>query len=170
MGEEAEFVIDRLRPEDLEQVLAIEQASFSQPWTRKLFENEFKRSVVSASLAAYAKAGQEGKGRTVVGYIVFWVVVDEMHILNLAVAPSQRRKGIGTKLVRAALRQAYGLGARRAFLEVRASNEAAQRLYASLGFAGIGLRRGYYSMPPEDAVVMSLSGEAFGAVVKRPPA
>lgn len=169
MGEEAEVFIDRLRPEDLDQVLLIEQASFSMPWTRRLFENELKRPVVSTSLVAYIQNGQRGRGRIIIGYIVFWVVADEMHILNLAVAPGHRRKGIGRRLVRAALRHAHSLGACRAFLEVRASNEAAQRLYASLGFIGTGLRRGYYSAPAEDAVIMALEGKAFDAVVKQFP-
>lgn len=169
MGEEAEVIIGILRPEDLDQVLAIEQESFNQPWNRGLFEQEMRRSVVSTSLAAYREV-IEGDGvvrrRIILGYIVFWVVADEVHILNLAVSPEHRRKGIGRRLVCEAIRRGQSLGAMRAFLEVRASNVSAQRLYSSLGFIGIGLRRAYYSMPPEDALVMLLEGKAFDALLR----
>jgi ribosomal-protein-alanine N-acetyltransferase len=104
--------------------------------------------------------------RLVTGYIVYWLVEDEMHILNLAVAPALRRHGIARQLVLAAIKRAYVKGARLAFLEVRASNAAAQKLYSSLGFSGSFIRRGYYDSPIEDAVVMILEQGAFVDLAK----
>jgi ribosomal-protein-alanine N-acetyltransferase len=97
---------------------------------------------------------------------VYWVVEDEMHILNLAVSPEYRRQGIARSLVLSGIRQAGKKGAKKAFLEVRASNARAQKLYASLGFSGSFLRRDYYDTPVEDAVVMTLERGAFEALLK----
>ena len=102
------------------------------------------------------------------GYLVYWLVQDEMHILNLAVAPAWRRKGIARKLVLPASKRACKKGAAKAFLEVRASNREAQKLYSSLGFTGSSVRRGYYDLPVEDAVVMTLEEGAMKALVQEP--
>jgi ribosomal-protein-alanine N-acetyltransferase len=105
--------------------------------------------------------------RKVIGYTVFWLAADEMHILNLATAPELRRQGVAKKLVLAALKQAYQKGATRAFLEVRVSNAAAQRLYSNLGFTGTSVRREYYDSPVEDAEMMTLEQGAFENMMKR---
>jgi ribosomal-protein-alanine N-acetyltransferase len=157
VGEEDAITIDLMKKEDIGQVLAIEQASFSMPWTRNLFLSEFRSSKVSSLLVALANTPV----RTVAGYIVWWLVADEIHILNLAVAHAYRRRGIARKLVLAALKRGRGKGAKRAFLEVRASNSAAQKLYSQLGFTGISMRRNYYDEPIEDAVVMTLEQGAL---------
>jgi ribosomal-protein-alanine N-acetyltransferase len=81
--------------------------------------------------------------------------VDEMHILNVAVAPGWRRRGIGRWLLRFAMGKAARAGARRALLEVRAGNAEARALYADMGFARLGIRRDYYREPLEDAVVLA---------------
>lgn len=151
-----------MKKEDLDQVLAIERASFSMPWSRNLFLSEFRSPRVSGLMVALA----EGPIRKVSGFIIFWTVEDEMHILNLAVAPEFRRQGIARKLVLAALAHSRSKGAKRAFLEVRASNTAAQKLYSSLGFAGTAIRRAYYDTPVEDAVVMTLEQGAFDAMAR----
>jgi ribosomal-protein-alanine N-acetyltransferase len=153
-----------MRKDDLDQVLVIEQASFTMPWSRNLFLSELRNRMIATLLVALPAGVQ---GREVAGYIVCWHVEDELHILNLATAPVYRRQGIAKRLVLTALDQAYGKGARRAFLEVRASNEAAQKLYSDLGFTGSFVRRGYYDMPVEDAVVMTLEGKAFEGLVGR---
>lgn len=158
MGETDEITIEPMRKEDLEQVLVIERASFTMPWSRNLFLSELRNRRIATILVALASVPAE---RSVIGYIVYWHVMDEMHILNLATAPHYRRKGIAKRLVRAALKQAFGRGARRAFLEVRASNNIAQKLYSELGFTGSFMRREYYDVPVEDAVVMTLEGKAF---------
>lgn len=163
MGKKTDITIEFMRKEDIDQVLAIEQASFSMPWSRNLFLSEFRSPGVSSLLVALA---DDSATRVVTGYIVYWLVEDEMHILNLAVAPALRRHGIARQLVLAAIKRAYVQGARRAFLEVRASNAAAQKLYSSLGFSGSFIRRGYYDSPIEDAVVMILEQGAFVDLAK----
>ncbi len=163
MGKEDAITIDLMRKEDIDQVLNIEQASFSMPWSRNLFLSEFRSPSVSNLLVALS----DSPVRTVVGFIIFWLVKDEMHILNLAVTPSFRRRGIARKLVLAAIRLADRKGAGRAFLEVRASNAAAQKLYSGLGFTGTSIRRDYYDSPMEDAVVMTLEQGPFQSLINR---
>jgi [ribosomal protein S18]-alanine N-acetyltransferase len=162
VGKEDAVTIDFMKKEDLDQVLTIEQTSFSMPWSRNLFLSEFRSRQVSNLMVALA----DGPSRRVIGFIVFWTVEDEMHILNLAVVPAFRRQGIAKKLVQAALARASQKGSKRAFLEVRASNAAAQKLYSSLGFTGTSIRRDYYDQPVEDAVVMTLEQGAFESLVK----
>lgn len=162
MGKASAVRIDLMRKEDLDQVLAIEQDSFSMPWSRNLFLSEFRSPLVSSLMVALADTPE----RRVGGYLVFWSVTDEMHILNLAVAPDLRRQGIARKLLLAALKRAYGKGAKRAFLEVRASNAAAHKFYADLGFTGASVRRDYYDLPVEDAIVMVLEQGPFLTLVR----
>jgi ribosomal-protein-alanine N-acetyltransferase len=161
VGKETEITIDFMKKEDLDQVMAIEQASFSMPWSRNLFLSEFRSTGISTLMVALSSA----PARTIEGYIVFWLVADEMHILNLAVAQHVRRQGIAKRLVLGGIKRAHLKGARRAFLEVRASNAAARRLYMGLGFTGTALRRDYYDAPIEDAVVMTLEAGAFTSLV-----
>ncbi|OGW40373.1 MAG: ribosomal-protein-alanine N-acetyltransferase [Nitrospirae bacterium GWD2_57_9] len=163
MGEKTTITIEPMKKEDLDQVLAIEQASFSQPWSRNLFLGEFRSTTVSTLLVARTRMNDR---QQVVGYIVFWTVEDEMHILNLAVAEAYRRQGIANKLVLSGIKLAYRKGAKKAFLEVRASNSGAQKLYSSLGFMGSSIRRGYYDLPEEDAVVMTLEQGAVERIMK----
>jgi ribosomal-protein-alanine N-acetyltransferase len=158
MGKEVEVTIDLMHKEDIDQVLAIELASFSMPWSRNLFVSEFRSPLISTLMVALAG---DPLLRNVIGYIVFWVVADEMHILNLATAPERRGQGVASRLVRAGLKRAHQKGAARAFLEVRASNTAAQKLYADIGFTGTSIRREYYDSPIEDAVVMVLETGEF---------
>ena len=164
MGTTAEITIDFMKKEDIGQVLAIEQASFSMPWSGNLFLSEFRSPLVSTLMVSLSSTAPK---RTVTGYIVFWLVTDEMHILNLAVAPDVRRRGIARRLVLTGIKHAHEKGARRAFLEVRASNITAQKLYSSLGFMGTSLRRDYYDSPVEDAVVMTLEEKAFLSLTER---
>ncbi len=166
MGKTASITIGPLVREDLDQVLAVEQASFTMPWSRNLFLSEFRNRPVALMLAAY----HEANSRELAGYIVCHVVVDEVHILDLATKPSLRRHGIARQLVLAALRTAYGWGGRRAFLEVRDSNQAALRLYEGLGFERTQVRVDYYDLPVEDAVVMRLETDRFRQLLAGPSA
>ena len=152
MGKTAPITIAPLVQEDLDQVMAIEQVSFTMPWSRNLFLSEFRNKPVSLMLAAHAA----GDGRDLVGYIVCWVIADEVHILDLATRPDIRRHGIARQLVLAALRAAYDGGVRKAFLEVRVSNKEALKLYGGLGFERTQVREEYYDLPVEDAIVMML--------------
>jgi len=144
---EQEIRLAPMRPEDLEEILWVEKSSFRTPWTRQLFEEEFKHPDLSHFLVAHCQ-------EHVVGYMGFWLVLDEAHITNLAVHPAFRRRKIGERLAQAVLELAVELGARRATLEVRAGNEAAQRLYAKFGFRLAAVRRGYYVDNQEDALVL----------------
>ena len=166
MGEKGEItitIIDVMRKEDVDLVLAIEQASFTMPWSRNLFLAEFRNRPVSLSLVALS-----GKtaAREVIGYFISWVIEDEMHILNLAVAAPFQRQGIARRLVLAALKQAFTKGVRRVFLEVRESNIAAHNLYSRLGFTPTFIRKHYYDMPLEDAVVMTLEAAAYKSLIE----
>lgn len=161
MGKTVPIIIAPLVREDLDQVLAIEQASFTMPWSRNLFLSEFRNKPVSLMLAAHT----EFEVRELVGYVVCWVFVDEVHILDLAARPDLRRHGIARRLVREALRTAYAWGARRAFLETRESNAAALKLYSRFGFVRTQVRTEYYDLPVEDAIVMMLDTDGFRRVL-----
>jgi [ribosomal protein S18]-alanine N-acetyltransferase len=163
MGEAGTITIDRMTREDIDRVLAIEQASFSMPWSRNLFLSEFRNPTVSLMLVARSPDSVR-----LIGYIVCWAVADELHILDLAIEPSWRRKGIARMLVLAAIREGDAAGASRAFLEVRASNQAALLLYEGLGFTRSLVREGYYDMPVEDAVVMSLERNDMASLLNEP--
>jgi ribosomal-protein-alanine N-acetyltransferase len=134
--------------EDLDGVLAVESESFTNPWTREMYESELR--VGSRSHIVVVRTGDS----PVAGFCSFWLVLDEIHINNLAIAPRHRRHGLGAALVRYVLAQAPALGATRATLEVRASNAPAIRLYERLGFRVEGTRRNYYTNPDEDALVL----------------
>ncbi len=141
-----------LRKDDLDAVLAIEKTTFTVPWSRKAFEGELNHPFAVAMVAT--------QNDTVIGYILGWVVVNELHITNVAVHPHQRRLGIGEALVRAAIGK--GENILEIFLEVRQSNLAAINLYRKLGFQEIGIRKNYYAEEGEDAILMSktVSGES----------
>jgi ribosomal-protein-alanine N-acetyltransferase len=143
------WVIEPLTlPADLETILEIELASFVNPWTREMYLAELENHGVSFCSVVRDSSQQ------VIGYCSFWRVLDELHINNLAVAPSQRGRGAGTALLHEVLREGARLGARRATLEVRRSNEAARRLYERLGFSVAGVRQAYYTHPVEDALIL----------------
>ena len=147
-----------MQESDLDEVLMLEQASFSEPWTRKMFLGELKGNTFATNLVARADDGN-GQGTpsgALLGYVMFWVVFEELHLMNLAVRPDVRRRGLATMLVRRALSMGAARGARTALLEVRASNAAALAFYQGLGFQRRGVRRGYYENPQEDAVIMML--------------
>lgn len=134
--------------DDVEAVLAIERASFTNPWTREMYLAELENRDTSYCLLA------RGPDDSVAGFCSFWRVLDELHINNLAVAPERRRQGVATALLDRVMREGVTLGAERATLEVRRSNEIARRLYERFGFYVAGVRRGYYTQPVEDALVL----------------
>ena len=144
--------IERMRQEDLPEVMAIEVASFSLPWTEEMFANELARGTLSEAFVARLPGA--GVSPPLAGYVCLWVVTDELHINNLAVHARWRRQGIAAALLEAALTHGRADGARAAFLEVRVSNVAAQGLYRRFHFAPVGVRTRYYTHPVEDALVM----------------
>jgi ribosomal-protein-alanine N-acetyltransferase len=133
---------------DLEGVLEVEEASFTNPWTRDMYSWELQNRSVCHILVVRTEQC------AVAGFCAFWLICDEIHINNLAIRPDFRAQGIGSALLRHVLGQARELGARRATLEVRASNERARRLYERMGFYVAGNRRNYYSNPVEDALIL----------------
>jgi ribosomal-protein-alanine N-acetyltransferase len=134
---------------DLPQVMELERLAFrQQPWTPGLFLHELKLPFSRLHLARSANGD-----RRLLGYVCWWVIGDEVHILNLAVRPDARRSGTGRALVQRVLDDAIASQVRSVSLEVRPENEAALGLYTSLGFAATGRRRNYYGAG-EDAIIM----------------
>src|SRR4051812_13571822 len=134
--------------EQIDAVLAIEDASFTSPWTREMYLSELENRNVS-----YCFLASMGDGPAV-GFCSFWRVLDGLHINNLAVLPEVRRQGIATELLTFVLMEGARLGAGRATLEVRRSNTPALMLYERFGFTVSGLRREYYTNPREDALIL----------------
>ena len=141
-----------MREADLDEVMAIESAIYSHPWTRGNFGDSLR--------AGYACMTWRSPGvdLPLIGYFVLMAAAGEGHLLNLSIAASHQRSGYGSALLRAAAAIATGLDARNLFLEVRPSNEAAQALYRRFGFRKIAVRRGYYPAHAgrEDALVLTL--------------
>ncbi len=134
--------------EDLDGVLAVEAESFTNPWTRAMYAWELQnRSVCHIYVV-------RTDDFPVAGFCAFWLVVDEIHLNNVAILPRFRGQGIGTALLQHVLAEAERLGAKRATLEVRSSNEGARRLYERLGFSVAAIRRDYYTNPVEDALIL----------------
>jgi len=135
-------------PDEIDSILAIEQASFTNPWTREMYQAELENRGVSFCFIA-----RDREGNTV-GFCSVWRVLDELHINNLAVLPAYRRAGVATALLERVLDHGAASGAARATLEVRRSNDPARLLYERFGFAVAGIRRAYYTKPVEDALVL----------------
>lgn len=138
------YRIRRAEPADLPEIAAIERTVFSDPWSIGMLQS---------SLHALALVSEDAGG-SVVGYFFAITFADDGEILNLAVHPAHRRRGIATALTRAGCAAVQQRGARRVFLEVRVSNHAAQRFYDAMGFEQVGRRPGYYRRPREDALLM----------------
>ncbi|NBA94922.1 ribosomal protein S18-alanine N-acetyltransferase [Pseudomonas sp. R5(2019)] len=132
---------------DLDAVLKIEYAAFSHPWTRGIFLDALKSYEIWLMF----------EGEQQVGHGVVNVIIDEAHLLNITVKPESQGRGLGLKLLEQLMRRAYEMDARECFLEVRASNGPAYRLYERYGFNEIGRRRDYYPAVGgrEDALVMA---------------
>ncbi len=136
-----------MRLEDLPFVQEIEEKSFSTPWSLQAFVSEVKDNV----FADYVVAVQ---GTRVVGYAGMWAILDEAHITNIAVDPELRGKHIGELLLLALQERARVKGCTRMTLEVRVSNEVAQKLYEKHDFVVRGIRPRYYTDNQEDALIM----------------
>jgi len=144
-------VIRLMTLEDVPAVHEIDTLSFSLPWPERSFRFELTENPVTRGWVA------EVDGR-VAALLVLWFIVDEAHIATIAVHPDYRRQGIGEQVLLHALLAVQDEGARRAFLEVRAGNAAAQAMYVKYGFIVDGRRPKYYRDNDEDAILMSLEG------------
>ena len=142
------FIEPLSSPRDLDDIVRIEGLTFTRPWTREMYLAELEHTDVARFYVARDAVGEA------VGFCSCWQIIDEMHINNLAVLPEHRRSGIATALIHRVLADGAVRGAHRATLEVRRSNDAALRLYEQCGFSVTAVRRGYYTQPDEDALIL----------------
>lgn len=140
------MLVRPMTEQDLDEVVEIENATFSQPWSKQGFLDTLKNKDT-----LYLVAEENGE---VLGYLGLWQSFEEADITNVAVKSTARRKGVGTALLEEIKKQAESRGITVLTLEVRKSNEAAIYLYEKQGFHSVGIRPGFYDMPKEDAVIM----------------
>jgi len=142
--------LEPMREDDLAQVMAIEKAIYSHPWTQGNFADSLR--------AGYECRTWRLEGE-LIGYFVLMVAAGEAHLLNLSIAEPRQRRGHGAALLTEAAGLARRLGAKNLFLEVRPSNRAAQGLYTRFGFRKVAVRKGYYPAHSgrEDALVLTLA-------------
>jgi ribosomal-protein-alanine N-acetyltransferase len=141
--------IRQMRVYDLPIVRSIDECSFSTPWTLTTFRFELLENP-----NAYCWVAEIDE--TLVGFLICWLIIDEMHIATIAVHPNFRRMGIGKKLIVTGLSELIAKGAQMATLEVRAQNCIAKNLYQYFGFKTVGLRKAYYQDTGEDAILMTV--------------
>lgn len=141
------YVFRYMREEDIDQVLEVEHASFTTPWSREAFYNELYNN----KFAVYIVLEEDNK---ILGYCGAWIVIDEAHVTNVAILPEYRGRKLGEALLSKLMSIAIEMGARSMTLEVRVSNHVAQSLYRKLGFQNGGIRKKYYSDNQEDGLVM----------------
>ncbi len=161
------YVVEPMSLSDLDQVMAIEQTSFSLPWSKRacryeIVENEHSTMLVVRPAmqlfghpARWLRRLHLANPGPVLGYAGFWLLVADAHVSTIAVHPDWRGRGLGELLLASLLERAMALGALRATLEVRVSNRAAQALYLKYGFQILERRRRYYSDNNEDAYLMA---------------
>ncbi len=142
----------RMKEEDLPSVLEIENMSYPNPWKLSSFKGEIENRPISNPYVIVFKPLEK-----IIGYIIYWHIRNEVQISNIAVSPDYRQMGVGEGVLRKALLEMRRKGAEFVFLEVRPSNLTARCLYEKLGFTMLGMRRGYYRNPSEDAIVMGKS-------------
>ncbi len=154
-----DIFVSRMTEHDLLAVVEIEETCGLSRWGWEAYHNEIAEGRGALMLVAHTRQTQLEKpdATDIVGFIAARFTGDEVHINNVAVRHAFRLRGIGATLLGSVLEEGARLGARSAILEVRAANVAAQALYAREGFRVIGRRKGYYTDPPEDALVMSAS-------------
>lgn len=146
------YRLRRMVVDDLETVMAIEGRAFKHPWSAELFRRELQHDWSTILVAERP----DPRGPAMVGFIIFWLVHDEIHVLNVATDPPARRGGVARALLAECMERGRARGARLATLEVRRSNVGAIRLYESFGFRSVGVRPNYYADEGEDAIVMLL--------------
>ena len=151
----ADFHIRPMESADIPRVFEIDRASMALYWPERSYHFEVERNESSRPFVAVNEAGE------ILGFIVFWLIVDEAHLATFAVSAEHRRQGIGGMLLDHGLRICYEGGARVSFLEVRAGNEPAIGLYTSRGYHTEGIRKHYYQDNHEDALLMNLDPDDY---------
>ena len=154
-----DIFVSRMTEHDLLAVVEIEETCGLSRWGWEAYHNEIAEGRGALMLVARLSQTrpEEPDAKNVVGFIAARFTGDEVHINNVAVRHGFRLRGIGAMLLGSVLKEGARMGARSAILEVRVTNMAAQALYARQGFRVVGRRKGYYTEPPEDALVMSAS-------------
>jgi ribosomal-protein-alanine N-acetyltransferase len=142
------YIIRKMAVEDLEQVVAIDQTSFSLPWPPRSFYFEVTNNPASRCWVADA----DGK---IIAMVVAWFIVDEIHIATIATHSDFRKQGVGADLLAHTLQFAKEEGAVTSFLEVRESNASALKMYLKFDYVETGRREGYYADNGEDAILMT---------------
>jgi len=156
------YTIRPMTVEDLEQVVEIDQLSFSLPWPAHSFRYELLENDVSRQWVVEMQSTNGAP--KVIGMIVVWLIMDEAHIATIAVHPEYRGRGIGRQILLAALRECVAQGALSATLEVRERNTIAIDMYRKLGFEVVGLRKRYYQDTNEDAILMTLETQRLKSI------
>jgi len=144
------FVIEPMKVSDLDAVMEIERVSFRSPWSRQVFLEELDRDWARLDLLRDVRTGR------VVAFANYWLVCDEVHILNIATHPQARRLGHASRLLAHVVDFARREACRQVTLEVRRSNAPAIRIYRRFAFRAVGVRPNYYVEDQEDAIVMVL--------------
>ncbi len=145
---------------DVDAVLAVERSAFAAGWPLTAFQNELTQN----KMARYIVLEEGGK---VTGFGGLWLMLDEAHVVTVAVRPERRRQGLGSLVVHGLLAVAESTGMHAATLECRVSNDAARALYGRYGFYEVGLRRKYYADNEEDAVIMTTEEFSSAAYQER---
>lgn len=145
------MIIRTLQDSDLDQIICIEENTFSDPWTKEDFQLASQKE---GNLYLVGEVNGQ-----VVGYVGCWGILDEGYIYNVAVDAIYRRQGIAYQLLLEVILQMTNRGISSMTLEVRASNQGAIALYESLGFVNVGIRKDFYVKPIEDAVIMWLESK-----------
>ncbi|ALQ66097.1 ribosomal protein S18-alanine N-acetyltransferase [Bacillus thuringiensis] len=142
-----DMIFRKMELDDIAQIVAIEEASFSTPWTA----DAFHRELMMNEHAHYVVLEKDGR---VIGYCGLWIIIDESHITNIAILPEYRGQKLGDALLKEVISEAKALGVKTMTLEVRVSNEIAKQLYRKYGFQNGGIRKRYYADNQEDGLVM----------------
>jgi ribosomal-protein-alanine N-acetyltransferase len=151
-SEHAGIRLRRMAPGDVAAVAEIERAAFAAGWSPNALEKE----LTGNKLSRYIVLEQDNEAAArITGFAGMWLIVDEAHVVTVAVAPELRRQGFGRVLVHGLVDLARRSGMQAATLECRMSNEAARALYRRYGFHEVGLRKNYYADNHEDAVIMT---------------
>jgi ribosomal-protein-alanine N-acetyltransferase len=141
-----------MKEEDIAFVFAIEKRSFANPWSKAAFLGEIANTDISYPYVIVHPAGDK-----LIGYIIYWKLDEEVQISNFALHPDYRGRGIGKKVLKNVLEELHKAGVLYVFLEVRPSNFPARLLYEKMGFEIFGVRKNYYRLPDEDALLMGKS-------------
>ncbi|MBU4254345.1 MAG: ribosomal protein S18-alanine N-acetyltransferase [Acidobacteria bacterium] len=144
-----QFYFRRMVESDIPDILVIERYSFPNPWKPAAFVGEVHNSPISHPMVLVSRAENN-----IVGYVIYWQIKEEVQINNIALHPNFRGRGLGTIMMKYVFERVTLNGARYIILEVRPSNTTALHLYEKFGFSVLGVRKGYYINPAEDALVM----------------